>query len=98
MLPATLPLLLDAMPDDKVIAFIEEIGKIRQSSKLVERFMKEVPQIKLAEDYDNSWKSNSENRIGIGLILRIGLGFDSQNRGRADSQNRGRADSQNRGV
>ena len=65
VLPTTLPLLLDAMPDNKVMGFIEEIGKIRQSSKLVERFMKEVPQMKLVEDSNNSWKSNSENRIGI---------------------------------
>ena len=78
--PPTLPLLLDSMPDNKVMAFIDEIKTIRQSSKLIERFMKEVPQIKGAEDYDNSWKSNSENRIGIGLILRIGVGCDSQNR------------------
>ena len=54
VLPATLPLLLDAMPDNKVMAFIDEIGKFRQSSKLVERFMKEVPQMNLVEDYDNS--------------------------------------------
>ena len=54
VLPATLPLLLDAMPDNKVMAFIDEIKMIRQRSKLVERFMKEVQQMKLVEDYDNS--------------------------------------------
>ena len=63
VLPATLPLLLDSMPDNKVIDFIDEVGKIRQSSKLVERFMKEVSQIKLVEDSNNSWKSNSKFRI-----------------------------------
>ena len=50
-LPNDLTQLLDAMPDGKVIDFIDELGKIRQSSKLVERFMKEVPQIKGAEDW-----------------------------------------------